>query len=360
MAICALSGRVLLGVLSTLWLVGCTAVAVSAPSTVDSPPIVARPVPSPSPTPADLRIALTEQFGGNVAVWMADAAGLFQQNQLVVSVERQPESAALMALAAGDLDVVVGTGGPVLVAALEGADLRFVAGLVNQYPYRFVVPVGVDGAPHLRGARIGIGRAGSASEAATRLALRQLRLDPGDVSLIQIGSPGERLAALENGAIQGVALGVPDLAALDPQAFQVLLDLSSNDVDAPVNQVIVAARLARQEPQAVERLVRALTEATALAKRDRELTKRVLAQYLGSSDAAALDETYEVFVQKLAPRAPYPAGLRDVLREMIESNPRAASLDPAVLVDRSFVQLVVDSGLLAQLYGEGKPAASRR
>ncbi len=359
MATWARSGRVLLGVLPLVLLVGCTAVAVSAPTAVHSPP-VARPVPSPSPVPADLRIALTELFGGNVAVWVADAAGLFRQQQLAVTVERQAESAALAALVAGDLDVVVGAGGPVLAAVLEGTDLRFVAGLVNQYPYRFVVPVDVEGPQDLRGARIGIGRSGSASAAATRLVLRHLGLDLSDVSLIQIGSPGERLAALENGAIQGVALGLPDLLALDPQAFHVLLDLSSNDVDAPVNQVIVAARLAREEPQAIERLVRALTEATALAKRDRELTKRVLAQYLGTSDAAALDDTYELFVQRLAPRAPYPAGLRDVLREMIESNPRAASLDPAVLVDRSFVQQVVDSGLLAQLYGEDQPTAARR
>src|SRR5579884_589207 len=357
MATFARSGRVLLGLFALLALVGCTAVAVSAPA-----PAAPLPPPraTPSPAPVDLRIALTEPFGGNFAVWVADSAGLFRQNHLVVTLERQPESAALRALVAGELDVVVGAGGPVLSAALDGADLRFVAGLLNQYPYRFVVPTDVEGAADLRGARIGIGRGGSVSEAATRLALRQLDLDVGNVSLIQIGSTTERLAALENGAIRGAALGPPDVLSLDPQAFYPLLDLSSSGVEAPVNQAIMAARLAREEPGAVERLVRSLMEATAVARRDPVLTKRVLAEQLGDADPAALDESYELFVQKLAPRAPFPATLRDTLREMIEANPRAAALDPAVLADRSFVQQLVDSGLLAQLYGDEPPAAARR
>src|SRR5918911_1697528 len=138
MATFARSGRVLLGLLSLLTLVGCTAVAASAPAPVPSnpTPIMARtaaaPAPSPAPQLTTLRIAVTEVYGGNVAVWVAEAAGLFRQNQLAVTLERQPETAALAALAAGDLDVVVGAGGPVLAAALDGADLRFVAGLLNQ------------------------------------------------------------------------------------------------------------------------------------------------------------------------------------------------------------------------------------
>jgi NitT/TauT family transport system substrate-binding protein len=352
-------GRVLLGLFPLLLLVSCTATAVSAPAAVNPAPRLARTAPSSAAV--DLRIAFTETSGGNVALWVAEAAGLFQQHQLAVTVDRQLDTAALSALATGGLDVVVGAAAPAVLAAAEGQDLRFVAGLVNQYPYRLMVAPEVQGLADLRGKRLGIGRSGSASETATRLALRLLRLEPGtDVTLLQIGSPAERLAALENGAIQGAAVVPPDSVELASLGFHELLDLTSLDADAPVNQVVVTARLVREEPRAVDRLVRALMEATSLARRDRELTTRVLAQHLGTSDPLALDATYDLFVQHLAQRAPYPAPLRDLLRELADSHPRTTALDPAVLVDRSFVQQAVDAGALIQLYGEDRAPSVRR
>jgi ABC-type nitrate/sulfonate/bicarbonate transport system substrate-binding protein len=352
-------GRILPGLFPLLVLVSCTATAVSAPAAVNPAPLQARSAPSSAAV--DLRIAFTEISGGNVALLVAEAAGLFQKQQLAVTVDRQLDTAALSALATGGLDVVVGPAAPAVLAAADGQDLRFIAGLVNQYPYRLMVSPEVQGLADFRGKRLGIGRSGSVSEAATRLALRLLRLEAGtDVTLLQIGSPAERLAALENGAIQGAAVVPPDSVELASLGFHEVLDLTSLDADAPVNQVVVTARLVREEPRAVDRLVRALMEATALARRDRELTKRVLAQHLGTSDPLALDATYDLFVQQLAQRAPYPAALRDLLRELADGHPRAAALDPAVLVDRSFVQQAVDAGVLIQLYGEERAPSVRR
>ena len=134
----------------------------------------------------------------------------------------------------------------------------------------------------------------------------------------------------------------------------------SLDADAPVNQVVVPARLIREEPRAIDRLVRALMEATALARRDRELTKRVLAQHLGTSDPLALDATYDLFVQQLAQRAPYPAALRDLLRELADGHRARRGAGSAVLIDRSFVQQAVDAGVLIQLYGEERAPGVRR
>jgi NitT/TauT family transport system substrate-binding protein len=349
--------RLLPGLLPLLVLASCTATAVSAPATVNPAPEQPRVLPTAAAV--DLRITFAETYGGNVALWVAEAAGLFQKQQLAVAIERQPETTALSALAAGSLDVMVGAAAPAVLAAANGQDLRFVAGLVNQYPYRLMVAPEVQGRDDLGGKRLGVGRGGSVSEAATRLALRLLRLEPGtDVTLLQIGSPAERLAALENGAIQGAAVVPPDSVELASLGFHEVLDLTSLDADAPVNQVVVAARLVREQPRAVDRLVRALMEATALARRDRELTRRVLAQHLGTSDPVALDATYNLFVLQLAQRAPYPAVLRDLLREIADGQPRVAALDPAVLVDRSFVQQAVDAGLLIQLYGEERAAGA--
>src|SRR4051794_5348308 len=95
-------GRILPGLLPLLVLVSCTATAVSAPAAVNPAP---RPAgTAPSPAAVDLRIAFTETSGANVALWVAEAAGLFQKQQLAVTVDRQLDSAALSALATGSLD----------------------------------------------------------------------------------------------------------------------------------------------------------------------------------------------------------------------------------------------------------------
>jgi NitT/TauT family transport system substrate-binding protein len=335
--------------LAPLALWACTAVVSPAPAASDTALL------SPGGEAlASLQVALTEAHGGNAVLWVAEAAGVFRQHRLDVALERRSMAAALRALANGELAVVVGSGAAALIAAATGTEVRLVAGLVNQSPYRFMVDPSIEGTADLRGARLGSGAPGSTTDLATRFVLRELRLEPGkDVTLLQIGSAAERLAALANGAIQGAVVAPPDTAALERLGFLTLLDLTALGVDDPHYQVIVSAALSAEQPAVVQRFVYALIEATALAKRDRGLTKQVLREHLPSADEPALDETYELFVQRLAPQVPYPAakGMQHVLPVLLESEPRVSAVDPALLLDPSFVQRAVDTGLVARLYG---------
>ncbi len=334
--------------------IACTAAAAPAP-----PP--AAPAPS-SPTAAAvgvsnprLRVAFTERYGGTLALWMAESNALLAKHRLDVSAVQMAEGPALEALGSGTLDLVIGNGEAALAAAAAGTDLRLIAGLVNTYPYRLMVSPTVRTAADLRGTRLGAGRSGSSSEAAARYALSELGLALGaDVTLLQIGA-AERPAALENGTIEGAIVAPPDTVALERTGARTLLDLVALGVEAPSTQVIASARIVREEPVLVQRFVNALLEGTAVAKRDRERALRVLSEHLNGGDDAALNETYELFVQKLAPRAPYPAitGVRRALRALAESDPRAAALDPATIVDRRFVQQAVESGFIDQLYRPG-------
>jgi NitT/TauT family transport system substrate-binding protein len=286
-----------------------------------------------------------------LSLWMAESNALFAKHRLVVSVVQMAEGPALEALGTGTIDLVIGNGEAALAAAATGNDLRLIAGLVNTYPYRLMVAPSVRTAADLRGTRLGAGRSGSASEAAARYALSELGLAPGtDVTLLQIGA-AERPAALENGAIGGAMVAPPDTVALEHAGARTLLDLVALGVEAPSVQVIASARMVREEPVLLQRFVNALLEGTAVAKRDRERALRVLADHVNGDDVA-LSETYELFVQKLAPRAPYPAitGVRRAQRALSAADPRAAAVDPTTLVYRGFVQQAVETGFVDQLY----------
>jgi NitT/TauT family transport system substrate-binding protein len=350
----------LLALISVLSLVGCAAAAASAPAPSPLPTIVPTAVPSPRPA---LRIAFSERYGGNAALWVAYAVGLFHQQGLDATLLQMPDRMGLSALAAGDVEVVVGPGAAAITAAAAGIDLRLVAGLVNVSPHRLIVDPSIESAADLRGMRLGTSRPGSPSDLALRQSLRALGLDPAkDVVLLQIGSAPERQAALENGAIQGAVVVPPESTQLERLEFRTLLNLATSGVEMPNNQVAVAAAVPRERPALVQRLVDVLVEGTALAKRDRALAKRVLGEYLQLTDDAALDDTYELFVQQLAPRAPYPAraGLRHLSPTLIELEPRIVGVDLTAIEDRRFVQRAVDSGLVSRLYAprpDGQPPA---
>lgn len=335
----------------SLPLASCGAMVASAPAVVPTPAPPA-PTPAPSPLPA-LRVAFTERDAGNTALWVAYGLGLFRRHSLEVTLTQEPDQVALDGLVAGQREVVVGNGAAALAAAANGAELRFVAGLLNGFPYRLLVDPAIQTPADLRGGRLGVGRPGSASDVATRLALRELELEPGkDVQLLQVSAAQERQAALENGAIQGAAVVPPETVFLERLEFHSLLDLGPLGAGGPNRQVIVTARLMQAQPALVQQFVDALVEGTVLAKREPAVARRVLAEYLRAGDDVALDETYDLFVRQLAPRVPYPAtasAISRLLPLLADVEPRVASLDPARLVDRRFVQQAVDSGLLDRL-----------
>jgi ABC-type nitrate/sulfonate/bicarbonate transport system substrate-binding protein len=299
-------------------------------------------------------VAFTDWYAGNLVLWLADSLDLFGKHGIDATVSQRAETSALAALAANDLDVVVGAGLPSLVAAATGADVKVIAGLVQVHPFRLMAAPAIQGPGDLRGTRLGVNRHHSGLEAATRYVLAEFQLDAGtDLVLVQIGSSSERLAALENGAIQAAVLAPPDTSVLERQGFTTLRELDVPSVDDASSQVVVAGRLVRDRPQVVQRFVDALIEATAMAKRDPDLAKRVLRQYLLVDEEVALDDTYEQFVRKGTAREPYPAAgaIRRTLRTLTTADPALRPIDPTRVIDASFVQHAVDAGFVDRVYG---------
>jgi NitT/TauT family transport system substrate-binding protein len=337
----------LLALLLAFPLAACAA-AVASTAPASAPPAV---VPTPEPLPT-VRMAFTERYGGNATLWLTYATGLFRRHGVEVTLMQASDRAGFGALAAGEVDAVVGSGAPALAAAAAGTHLQFIAGLVNQLPHRLMLAGGADAPTEWRGLRLGTGRPGSPADLALRVALSELGVDPDqDVTLIQIGSVSERQAALENGVIQGAAVVPPEATLLARRGFYTAVDLAQTSREFANSQLVVRAQLARERPAVVQQVVDALVEGAALAKRDRALTKRVLAEYLEIADEQALDETYTFFVQQLAPRVPYPAtaGLRRLQALLADGDPAIAALDPTALVDARFVRRALDSGLVSRV-----------
>lgn len=305
--------------------------------------------------PTKIRLAYSQIWGANVVPWLAYEAGVFAKHGLDVEMSYVASSQTVPATLSGEVDIAIGGGYAVINSRLAGSDLVMFYNAMNWYPYLLMTSPEISTPEELRGKTLGVSRFGSASDVATRVALKQLRLVPDrDVTLIQVGSLQERIAAMKSGAIAGGVAAPPDTVILRRQGFKTLYDLrNSPDKELP-NSVFATERWLRANEDAAQRFVNALLEATHLAKTDRELTEKVLADYLKLDDPEAIADAYEAFVVRME-RAP-DLGMeaaRAYLQEQAASDPRAAAAanaDPAQFFDTRFMDRVRASGLIERLY----------
>ncbi len=135
---------------------------------------------------------------------------LLKQDIEIEDVLMSSGSLSAQALASGQVKIILTTSAVVPQFNLSGGDMVIVAGTINKLPYQIIGRGEIKTPALLKGKRIAISRFGSSSEWLVRLALAKMGLDPDkDVTIIQIGGPSERLAALLNNAVQATLLGPP-------------------------------------------------------------------------------------------------------------------------------------------------------
>jgi ABC-type nitrate/sulfonate/bicarbonate transport system substrate-binding protein len=150
-----------------------------------------------------------------------------------------------------------------------------------------------------------------------------------------------------SGAIQGGVAQPPDNLALEAQGFHSLFDLAALGLPVAQLTVVTQRSYANANRDVVQRYVDALVEATARARRDRELGLTTLRKNLKTEDERALVTTYDYFSQHVVAALPFPRPeqFADAAAELGENNPNIRSFDVARMLDPSFVQSAADRGL---------------
>ncbi len=283
--------------------------------------------------------------------------GLFEKHGLEVNLTYiNSGSKAATALVAGDVDFCQIAGAAVVNAAVAGEDVAIIGGLFNTYVYSLMVVPDIELVEDLRGEALAISRAGSASDAAIRAALKGLGLTPDeDVAIMAVGGQGERLAAMETGSVVGTVVSVPQTVEAKEQGYRELLDMSK--LGTPYQHTAIATTHSYIEANRETTLnfMKAIAEAIALMKQDRDGAIEVMGQYLlldVEEDAPSLNEAYDVLIQNYLPQVPSPTveGVQTLLDGLVAENPAAAETDPAVAVDLSIVEELESGGFIDGLY----------
>src|ERR1044071_7166744 len=254
-----------------------------------------------------LRIAYSSISGAYTGIWVAHDAGFFAKEGLEDQVILIPSATQLAQVTvAGDVDIASLGGGPMIAAALSGADLKVFGNNVNKMIFSLHAKPEVKSVEELRGKRIGVSRFGSSSDVSARYALRKYNLDPQrDVILLQLGSMSNMFSALKSGAVEASMVSPPTQFLSEKVGFKELLSITDMNYAYPNPAMVTSGEMIRKKPDLIDRFMRAYVRAIHRARTDRDATIRTLAKYTTVTDSVLLGKTYDFYMNKVVERAPY-------------------------------------------------------
>lgn len=288
--------------------------------------------------------------------WVAKDAGIFERNGLDVQlIFFTGGTTSILALVSGDVPITQVAGPGLVNSALAGSDAVFVAAGITSLNYVLMGKPGLKSTEQLKGGTLAISRFGSATDSIARFALRRVGLTPGkDVTLVQVGSGPARLDAALTGKVSAAVINPPSSFIAEKKGLVVLADVAKMGLVFQHTGATTTRRFIRENPDIVRRYVKSQVEAVHRIWTDKETTVGALQKYMGGAiDRDILEKSREnILTEALLPKKQYPslAGLKTVLDDIAERDPRAKTAKPEQFVDFTFIRELDQSGYLDSLY----------
>src|SRR4030095_108798 len=209
--------------------------------------------------PVRVHAAYAAIAGDHAALYVAHEAGLFRKHGLdarFVYIAAAP--AIIPALLGGDIDFAVASGNGVVNAGLGGADLVWVAGMVNTAAYYLAVQPEIKSINDLRGRPLGVTRIGAATDFVLRFLLRKAGLDAEkEVQILQMGGQPELAVAMENRRIFGAVTTPPALVRMQKGGAHVLLTPKDIALRFPHVGIVVRKKFLIENREGATNFIRA-------------------------------------------------------------------------------------------------------
>jgi ABC-type nitrate/sulfonate/bicarbonate transport system substrate-binding protein len=237
-----------------------------------------------------------------LAIWMAEAAGLYEANGLGLEIvptvggrESGPD------LSSGRIQLMHIGMSSVVRANVAGSRLRGIGSLSNVNRATMFAAPQIKTDAELKGGIFGISSAGSESDAATTLVLQRLGFRREDVIVKEVGV--ERLTPLLGGAIAATLLGEPQRTQALDMGLRVVADLYAERIPWLYSGLIVDADYLKNNRETLLRFLKATIEGNHLAISDEKRAKAVLAKELKLRDPKVIDASYANFKTETPPNA---------------------------------------------------------
>jgi NitT/TauT family transport system substrate-binding protein len=201
----------------------------------------------------------------------------------------------------------------VIQSRLQGAEVAIIASPYNLMPYSLVVHGSIRSPADLKGKRVAITRFGGITEVAAKLAFDKLGLTAKDVTMVQSGPDGVRIAAVESGSVAGSVIGPPALFSAVSHGLKVMVDLA--DAAAyPMGTIVTSRAFQAQNRALTKRFLMGFVDGIRYALDHKDFGMRTLQKYTRLTDSEVLSKSYDYFAKRtvLVPLTD-PAVIRNVV-----------------------------------------------
>jgi NitT/TauT family transport system substrate-binding protein len=305
--------------------------------------------PAAAAETTSFKVGISENVNTVLALWMAEAGGLYAAQGLAVEIiNTNGGSRGAAELEAGRIDAMHVGLSSVVKLNETGGDLRTIASLSNVVRFTFFTAPGVKTVADLKDGIVGVSAFGSESDSTVTLALARLGMKRSDVTFKEYGGGMRRLEALKAGEITATAINEPVASLAREQGLYAMVDLVAEKIPWLFSSLVVKRASIEGHRDVLLRFLKASIEGNYLALADEARARAVLAKEARITNPKILDASYNDFRQQS------PANLEP-------SRPGAQNIiDQFPAVKSRIVDDYVDTTLLEQLRREGFLAAIER
>jgi NitT/TauT family transport system substrate-binding protein len=281
--------------------------------------------------------------------------GLFAKYGLMTEVIYIPGGTTnVQVLVSGNLDLSQLSGAPGVAANLEGADIIYIASLLDKLNYQLVTRPEIKSVEQLKGKKFGVSRFGSSADFGLRAVLKRLGVDPSkDVSVLQIGDEPARIAAIKSGNIDGTVANAPFGIEAERLKLNVVADSVKMAIPFLNTGILGSKRYLDKQEAKVLNFLRAYLEAIKILKTEREYSVKALSKFTRVENLKAVQEGYDYFNNQLQP-VPYPSpeAMHAVVAQIAETNPKARGVDGKNYVTDRYLKRLEEEGFVKKLWGK--------
>ena len=250
------------------------------------------------------RVGMAAPANTYLALWMAEDAGFYAANGLAYEIVNMTGGAASgPMLSSGKIELMHIGLSSVIRANVAGANLRAVGSLSNVIRFTLFGRPGLKSPAELKNGVFAISSFGSESDVTITLALEKLGLGRADISVKEVGSGGQRLAAVRAGAVTATALNEPYRTQALEAGLTALVDLVPDQTPWVFSGLVADAAYIKSNRDAILRFLRATIEGNYLAMTNEVRGKEVLGRVLKLTDPKVLELAYHDFKAQSPPNA---------------------------------------------------------
>ncbi|HEY2987800.1 MAG TPA: ABC transporter substrate-binding protein [Candidatus Binatia bacterium] len=325
-----------MGQLAKRWILSLSILALSPPASAHSQP------KSPPEKKLTVGVIYEALSATNAPLWLAQDLSLYDKYGLDVKVIHARGAIPVQAVVGGSVEFGAFSGSSTIAANLAGSDLVFIAAKPNFS----VISVWtrkdspLKNLAELKGKTLGVTRAGSATHAIARLALRNAGVGDKEVKFLHHGGLPEIFASLDQGLVDVAFASAPR------PGFREMIDLSTAKIPFLQGAIEVRREFLSSRRPVVLSFLRAYLESLKAAKDKPELAVAAVARRLRVTPEVARGG-YPPHARALE-EVPYVRA--DSVQAIVDLFAADKAEATSRFIDNSALKELVDSGFVRELY----------